>query len=458
MRTPTVAPDLTGDGKADIVAQDPATHRLRVYRGDGAGGVSGFVASGAGWGSLTVLPVGDVTGDGHGDLMSVGPSGYVYLYPGAGTGVFATRRYMTKGWTAYRSVTAGPDRNGDGTRDLLAVRRSDGRLVWFPLLGGTGIGAPEELGPGWGPLSPVLSAGDLDGDGHADLFARERGGAMRTYYGDETGAPARWNRWGYRWAGLTAMSAGADLTGDGTPDLLAVDPTRWNGQLRLYAGRAARDLGAALPVVGLDGADWVQLAGDIDGDGYADLVARVGDTLVVARGQAGPSFAAPVVVGASGWSAMTSLAAAGDISYDGIPDLLAVGPGGNVYRYAFRRDLTLTPRLELEQGWASFRGMTGVGAWNDDANGDVLTLSSTGTLALWRGSGDAPLLDEVVLRRNTTLHQIVGVGDANGDGHPDIVGVDGAGQLWLYAGRADGRLQSGRQPMAGGPGDGWTIG
>jgi hypothetical protein len=281
---------------------------------------------------------------------------------------------------------------------------------------------------------------------------------MRTYYGDGTGAPVRWNRWGSGWSALTALSVGADLTGDGTPDLLGVDPTHDRGRLRMHAGRTVRDLGGPLVVPGLDGADWVQLAGDIDGDGRADIVARVGDTLVVARGQDGPSFAAPVVVGATGWSAMTLLAAAGDISYDGISDLLAVGPTGIAYRYAFRRDLTMAPRLSLEQGWGAFRGMTGVGAWNGDANGDVVTLSGSGTLALWRGAGDAPLLDRVVLRGNTTLRQLVGVGDYNGDGHPDIVGMDDTGHLWLYASRSNGTLQSGRQPMTGGPGDGWTIG
>ncbi len=156
---------------------------------------------------------------------------------------------------------------------------------------------------------------------------------------------------------------------------------------------------------------------------------------------------------------MTRIAAAGDLSYDGIPDLVAtVAATGQVNRYALTRSFTLQSAIALEQGWGGYRAVTGVGAWNTDANGDVVVLQTDGTLRLFRGSGDAPLLDSVVLRVHTTLQQIVGVGDYNGDHLPDIVGVDAAGGTWLYSGLSNGRLASGRQPMTGGPGPGWTLG
>ncbi len=455
---PTVVPDLTGDGNADIVAQVPWTGRIRVYPGDGHGGISSdFAWSSSRWGNVTALPVGDVTGDGHADLLSIGSGGRFYLFPGDGAGHFPSHTLVASGWRGYRSVTVGPDRTNDGIPDITAVR-PDGRLVWAPVLAGGKIGTQHSLGTGWGSLSPVLSAGDLDQDGNPDVLARESRGVMRTYYGNPDGTLSRWNRWGHGWSVLRSLSAGVDVTGDGIPDIVGVDPTRGSGTLRVYAGRTTRDLGPSFAATGLDGADWAQLAGDIDGDGYADILARVGDQLLVARGAAGLTFHTPVVVGPSGWGQMTLLAAVGDISYDGVPDLIAVRGNGRVDRYAFRRNFTYSAPLELEQGWGSLRGATGVGAWNDDANGDIVTLSADGTLSLWRGSGDAPLLDSVVLRRATPLTQLVGVGDYNGDGLPDIVGMDGAGRLWLYSSLSDGRLRRGAQPMTGGPGAGWTIG
>ncbi len=460
LRTATLSPDLTGDGTADLLAQDPAGKRLRVYRGTGAGGLNGYVTSGTAWGTMTaLLPLGDVDGNGTGDLMAVGPKGWVYFYPGAGNGTFPRRYFVASGWTAYTSVTAGPDRNGDGIGDILAVRRSDGRLVWMPVRSNHTVGAAVALTGGWGPLSPVLSAGDLDRDGNADILAREPGGGMRTYYGDASQAPSRWNRWGGGWGVVAQLSSGVDFTGDGVVDLVGVVTTLSNGTMRVYPGTGQRDLVAGPTLTGLDGADLVQLVGDINGDGHTDIVARVGDSLVVLPGQAGSTFGPPVVVGATGWAAMTKIAAAGDISYDGVPDLLATTVGGRVLRYAFNRNLSLQAPLELEQGWQSFISVTGAGAFNADANGDVVALMGNGTIALFRGSGDTPLIDYTVLRTGQTdLTQIVGVGDFNGDGLPDIVGSDGAGHLWLYGGTGNGTLAAGRQPMTGAPAPGWSIG
>ena len=109
LRTATLSPDVTDDGKADIIAQDPASGRLRTYAGDGAGGVRpGYVTSGTGWGTmLSVLPVGDLNGDGHGDLMAVGKHGSMYFYPGTGDGRFPGRVFISAGWTAYRKLLGG---------------------------------------------------------------------------------------------------------------------------------------------------------------------------------------------------------------------------------------------------------------------------------------------------------------------------------------------------------------
>jgi hypothetical protein len=258
---------------------------------------------------------------------------------------------------------------------------------------------------------------------------------------------------------MAQLSSGVDFTGDGRPDLLGVMTTIDKGSLRIYPGTGRRDLEQRPAISGTSGADLVQLVGDVNADGYTDAVMRVGDALEALPGRSGGGFGSPLVVATRGWAAMAKIAPGADQDSDGVPDLLATSRSGLILRYGFRRDFTLKPGEELEQGWQTFKSFTGTGAFNGDANGDVVALLGDGTLALFRGSGPAPLLDYTVLRSGQTdLVQIVGVGDYNGDGGSDVVAADTGGGLWLYAGRRDGTLWPGRMPLAGGLGTGQVLG
>jgi hypothetical protein len=460
VRLAVLSPDLTGDGKPDILAQYPAANNLRVYRGDGNGGVSGMVSSGSGWTAMKVLiAAGDQTGDGRADLMAVGSSGTLALYPGTARGTFGAGSVVATGWGGYTSVTGAGDLTGDGKPDLLAVRTSDGALVVAAGDGRGHVATPTKLAGGWGGLSPVFAAGDLDRDGHRDILGREPGGAMRVYYGDGSNAPVRWNRWGRGWEDMAQLSSGVDFTGDGRTDLLGVMTTINKGSLRIYPGSGRRDLEKRPAITGTTGADLVQLVGDVNADGYTDAVMRVGDALKALPGRSGGGFGAPVTVAPKGWAAMVKIAPGADQDGDGVPDVLATSRSGLILRYGFRRDFTLKPGEELEQDWQTVKSFTGTGAFNGDANGDVVALLGDGTLALFRGSGPAPLLDYTVLRSGqSSLVQIVGVGDYNGDGGSDVVAADVDGRLWLYAGRRNGTLWPGRMPMTGSLGTGQVLG
>jgi len=81
-----------------------------------------------------------------------------------------------------------------------------------------------------------MGAGDFNGDGHADLFAREASGQMWLYPGDGKGGWLPRISVGTGWQGMTAMAAVGDVTGDGHDDLFARDAT---GQLWLYPGNGA---------------------------------------------------------------------------------------------------------------------------------------------------------------------------------------------------------------------------
>jgi hypothetical protein len=448
-----LTPDLTGDGKADLIARDPTLSALRIYEGDGKGGASSVVVRGGGWNAMRhVVPVGDRDGDGFNDLVAVTTSGVARFYPGDGRGWFRGSVEIGSGWNVLRTVTSVGDLTGDGRSDIVGVRASDGALLVLASLADGSSAAGRVVSWGWAQIDTVVGGGDLDGDANVgDLLGRESGGRMRTYYADSSQALSRLNYWGGGWDDLSQISSGADWSGDGRPDVLAVKPSVDGGQLVLYPGTGLRDL-ASLPVpsgISTAGADLVRLVGDVDGDGRADAIIRMLDgRLMAARGAGNGTFGAPFAIG-RGWDLANMVEPAGDYTKDGVPDVLVRMKTGEARIYALNRSFGFTWQVHLESGWGAYTAATGVGSMNADFNGDLVTLrAKDGALLLYRGSGPGSTTDYVVLRTGeTSLAQLVGIGDMNGDGTNDVLARDRDGRLWLYAGNGTGGLNSGRQPV-----------
>jgi hypothetical protein len=460
VRNASVSPDLTGDGKPDVIAQDPAG-RLRIYLGNGKGGFTGVLYGGRGWNVMTrLIAARDRNGDGRNDILATNTNGDLIYYPGDGAGWLTAGRIIGRGWNGLSSITTAGDLNGDKLPDLLATRKSDGvQLMYAGKVGGS-LSGGVTWGSGWGSFSSVVGGSDLDGDPYPDVYAR-RGGGMSTYSSDSSGKMVRYMRWGSGWDSLTQLSTGTDWNGDGVADLLAVQPATNGGSLVLYAGTGQRDFETRpAPSLTVPGANLVRLVGDVNGDGYSDAVARVwsNNTLALLLGQAGSKFAAPVTIGSS-WNAFTLIEPAGDYDYDGVPDLMARSATGALFVYPMRRDLKWKARLTIASGWQYMLSATGTGAFNSDANGDVIGLrASDHALVLFRGDGPTALQDSVVLMTGQNdLAQILGVGDYNGDGTADVMARSGTGRLWLFPGNGKGGL-GGRQPVRGGEGIGHVLG
>jgi len=462
LRNVTLSPDLNGDGLADIVAQDIAGDRLRVYPGNGTGGFApGVLYTGTGWGVMNrIIAAHDRNADGRNDLLTTKTNGDLIFHAGNGDGSFAAGRVIGRGWTGLSSFTSAGDLTGDKIPDLLATRKSDGMELMYSGTSTGSVNGGVAWGAGWGSFTAVLGGSDLDGDPYPDVHVR-LGGAMITYSTGVGGRVARNIRWGSGWNTLTQLSTGADWNGDGIADLLAVNPAVSSGALVLYAGTGKRDFEAspvAFPTV--PGADLVRLVGDVNGDGYVDAVARVrtDGSLAMLLGQAGSTFAAPVTIG-TGWNAFTMIEPAGDYDYDGVPDLMVRTATGAMVLYPFQRNMTFKARIAIAVGWQGMLSATGAGAFNGDANGDVIALrASDHALLFFRGDGPNVLQDLVVLKAaQYDLTQILGVGDYNGDARADVLAVSADGNLWVYPGNGAGAL-GGRQLLRGGEGAGHVLG
>jgi hypothetical protein len=216
--------DVTGDGVADIVVGSGpgADPHVKVF--DGATGleVRSFDAFDPAFAGGVTVAVGDVTGDGVGDII-VGAgrgSSNVKVFDGASGAV--VRSFMAfPGFTGGVSVAAG-DLDGDQVADIIvgAGPGADPHVVGFS--GRTGAillsfdaFAPAFTGGVW------VAAGDLNGAGTAEVVVGEGAGAdalVRVF-----------NSAGATLAGLQAFDPGfqgsvrvgvADVNGDSLPDVL----------------------------------------------------------------------------------------------------------------------------------------------------------------------------------------------------------------------------------------------
>nr|BFF01800.1 hypothetical protein GCM10020241_34750 [Streptoalloteichus tenebrarius] len=252
-------------------------------------------------------------------------------------------------WDHRTRGNPGTDVSGDGFADVLATTR-DGKLWYYP----NNIKSPGNNGLPFGPGYSVsfdnsmwhthqrVVAGDVSGDGHADLLATSSDGTLWCYMNGiiYTGHPFEkavavggpdWKEDKFR------LVAAADVTGDGYADALAVDA---DGKLWYFPnninGPEHKPFGGGVAI----GGDWRGftriIAADVSGDGYADILATDanGDLWYYVNGivvNKGVPFTSGTKIG-SGWNWMGGVAA-GDYSGDGHADLVGVDLDGKLWYY-----------------------------------------------------------------------------------------------------------------------------
>ncbi len=243
------AGDIDGDGRPDFfVAADEATDLYLGVHGDADASSSDH---------SVLVPLGDIDGDGRADFLLATDDGYysyTELFYSGGAHPFDQPGIALPGYV----VTAAPiDIDGDGIADLVVATGSD---VSF-YRGGAGFdvtAAPvviAQLG-----VESLQSAGDVDGDGREDLVLEGTcvgNGELAVYFGGVSlsSLPSRVLATG------TFPIVARDFDGDGFGDLAVSD----GSDVLVYFGP-----GLDVPRLQLPGT--LADAGDIDGDGYPDVV------------------------------------------------------------------------------------------------------------------------------------------------------------------------------------------
>jgi hypothetical protein len=171
-------------------------------------------------------------------------------------------------------LRASADMDGDGQKDLVFQHKQGYLAVWT--MSGDQMTDARLLNPGrltdldW----RLMTAGDLDGDGHADLvFEHTRTGALAAWLMDRTSlregvpfGPGRVTDLDWR------IVATADLNADGKSDLVWQHKSQ--GLLSIWLMNGSQLLaGSSFSVPGPSDPAWaVRAAADVNADGKIDLV------------------------------------------------------------------------------------------------------------------------------------------------------------------------------------------
>ncbi|MBC9719083.1 VCBS repeat-containing protein [Streptomyces sp. TRM66268-LWL] len=218
--------DQGGTAHGDVVTLN-GSGTLTNHIGNGAGGFGGK-NSGGGWPAGTyAVPFGDTGKDRCAELLVRMPNGELRRYTGKCGGAYTpgSGHYVYgRGWQQYNVLTSPGDLNGDGRSDLIARQTTTGDLYFYAQTTDGKFAARVRIGGGWNTYGRITGAGDLTGDGRADLLAHDRNGGLWRYDGLGNGKFATrkqvFTDWGRSYNAIIGVG---DISGDGRADLLVRD-------------------------------------------------------------------------------------------------------------------------------------------------------------------------------------------------------------------------------------------
>jgi hypothetical protein len=335
--------DLNGDGHPDVVmtvCSDPCSgsSRVAVLLGNGDGTFQAPVTYGSGGWNPWSVAIADVNGDGKPDLVVANFGGTVGVLLGNGDGTFQPPVSYKSGGEAAFSVAIG-DLRGNGHMDLVVANWcASGNSCNNGVLGvllGNGDGtfqAPVAYSSG-GYQSYSVAIGDLNEDGKPDLVATNQcqsggncsEGTLSVLLGNGDGtfqAPVSYND---GMPGTSSVALG-DVNGDGHLDLVAASDrlcsTCSDGGVSVLLGNGDGTFQAPLTYDSGGEKGFSVAIGDLNGDGYPDLVVTNtnSNSVGVLLGNGNGTFQ-PVITYDSGGAWDFSVAVA-DVNGDGKLDLV----------------------------------------------------------------------------------------------------------------------------------------
>jgi len=283
---------INGDGWPDLVVangNDIYRERVRVYYNQG----NGTFPANPSWSSSDIdyhghLSIGDVNDDGWLDVavsVFLGPGswqeGYAKLYLNNGSGALQSTPAWVSQDTFYTFSLALGDADGDGDLDL-AVATGDSYSMSFDrnrIYYNTG-GVLGNL-PGWFATENGVSMDaaweDMDNDGDLDLVFCTANGPMRIHYsvGGSIQNTAGWTASSPSSPSGNSLTLG-DVNGDGYPDIVFSDNDQLSGGSGRFMAYLSDGFGGMASTPGWQSERIGYVSGvvlcDVQGDGWMDVI------------------------------------------------------------------------------------------------------------------------------------------------------------------------------------------
>lgn len=255
--------------------------------------------------------------------------------------------------------------------------------------------------------------------------------------GDACSSYGNRNFWLYytNWFGSTT---GNVITAtNSAPQLLT---RRNDGTLWIYQGNGRGGWRVPMQIgTGWQGFDVVFGAGDVNGDGNRDVLARDAAGALWLYPTDGKTGWLTTVKISDGWGAYTAIFAAGDFNGDGTQDIFTRDASGLLFLHANLGRARFAAPVQVGNGWQSMTAIFGAGDFSGDGAADVIARTPAGDLWLYRGNGRGSWLaaSRIGVGWNG-FSNLSGSLDFNGDGAQDVLARDGSGALWLYPGNGAG--------------------
>ncbi len=417
--------DVTGDGKGDVLARLRKDGSTRVYAGDGAGHVAGKGTNVTRRfrDATSLVTAGDWNRDKHTDLLMRDKNSRLWVVLGLGGGKFRSPILLSRAWGGFTSTAVPGDLTGDGRPDVVAIHHS-GYLYLVPATSRGTLGTPVKLRSVGKAFDSIAGgAADLTGDSIPDVVTRSSTtGQVEVIAGAGRGTLGATVARSSALAAVGRLTA-AQMSGSRQADLVGVNKA--GTQLVVLPGNGLSNLLAAhVSNLRVPSATQVLSVGDWNGDGRGDVITRQtrGDVLVLHRGLGNGNFSTAVVL-SKGWAKVTGLAAVGDVTGDKHADLAGRTSKGQMVIYPSNGKTGLLAPRTAPASLRTFNTL-GSGSWHPLSAGARFT-SSDGSFVPFIGTtGNNP----------TRYDWVVGPGDVDGDGRADMVTRDSAGTLWLIPG------------------------